>query len=158
MSQSSGWSSTGAWLTTLALVAGSTAPLMMYTPASAAPLSNGEVSGFIRAGMPAIRFRNQSKKNAPFERALGEEYTFTANRGDELEFQVDPEDGSNLQAILVLVSLPSGKQVAFTDRSNFLKYKVPTAGQYKLLVLAKGTTRGRYTLFTEGIGQTAATP
>ncbi|OLP16431.1 hypothetical protein BST81_20835 [Leptolyngbya sp. 'hensonii'] len=137
------------------MVSGAVAPLVAPAPAGAVAITNGEYSGFVQGSSRIFTFRNQSKRNSPFEKARGEEYTFTARAGDELEFQVDPEDGSTLQTILVLIAVQTGKQVVFVDKGNMVRYKAPTAGAYKLLVLAKGNTRGRYILYSEGIGQAA---
>lgn len=132
---------------TTVLLLGAIAPL------TAAPivLKEGETtSGFIRNTSPVLRFRNQAKTGAPLESAVGQDYTFNAQRGDSLEISVDVEDGSTLKPILVLIN-PQGRQVSFDSTLGLLKYRVPTAGKYTLMVLAQGKTRGRYTVNLVGL-------
>lgn len=125
---------------------------------AATRLRNGEtVNGFIRTTSPTFRYRNESILNAPFETAAGDEYVFNAQRGDIIRISVDPEDGSNLIPILVLTSSQTGNQVAYSDRTNFLQYQVPTTGEYRLLVLGRNSTRGRYGVVIEGITEGTAT-
>lgn len=125
--------------------------------ASAIALKDGDkVNGLIRSNSPSFQFRNWSKAGSPAQNARGEEYTFTAQRGDSLEISVDAEDGSNLKPILVLLS-PAGKQVAYDETRSLLQYRVPTAGIYKLLVLGASNTLGRYNLAIDGLS-IAATP
>ncbi len=113
------------------------------------------VNGFVRNTSPSFSFKNQSIKGAPTQTARGEQYTFSAQRGDSLEIAVDPEDGSTLKPILVLFS-PAGRQVAYDATLNLLKYTVPTTGTYKLLVLGQNNTRGRYSVTVDGL--TSAKP
>ncbi|HBB34345.1 MAG TPA: hypothetical protein DDZ80_16555 [Cyanobacteria bacterium UBA8803] len=123
-------------------------------------LNNGDtLNGFIQTNSPVFRYRNQSVRNAPFQSAAGEEYIFNAQQGDTIQISVEVEDGSSLAPILVLTSSQTGNQVAYNDKTTSLKYQVPTTGEYRLLVLAKNNTRGRYTVSLSGIGQgTAAQP
>jgi hypothetical protein len=125
--------------------------------ASAIALKDGDkVNGLIRSNSPSFQFRNWSKAGSPAQSARGEEYTFTAQRGDSLEISVDAEDGSNLKPILVLLS-PTGKQVAYDETRNLLQYRVPAAGTYKLLVLGNSNSSGRYNLTIDGLS-VATTP
>lgn len=112
-----------------------------------------EINGFIRSNSPSFTFKNQSRAGAPTQKAIGEDYTFSAQRGDSIEINIDPEDGSNLKPALVLLS-PQGRQVAFDSSLNVLRYRVPAAGTYKLLVVGQNNTRGRYVLNINGISQT----
>jgi hypothetical protein len=133
---------------------------MMFTGISdlagaATAIKNGEnVNGFIRTNSPSFTFKNQSLRGTPVQRAYGEEFLITAKQGDAVVAAVDVEDGSTLLPILVLVSSQTGAQVAYDDRSGLLRYRVPTTGEYKLRVLGKNNTRGRYTLSISGISQT----
>jgi hypothetical protein len=126
----------------------------------AAPLKDGDtVNGFIRANSPSFRFRNESRTGSPVQAAPGEEYTFNAQPGDTITISVDPEDGSTLSPVLVLLASDTGRQVAYDDVSGSLRYRVPVAGEYRLLVLGQNNTRGRYTLSISGINsQTAQNP
>lgn len=119
--------------------------------AAATRLKNGEtVNGFIRTTSPTFRYRNESLRDTPLQMAAGEEYVFNAQRGDTIQVSVDVEEGSNLSPILVLTSSQTGSQVAYTDKTNFLRYQVPATGEYRLLVLGQTNTRGRYTLSVSG--------
>lgn len=121
--------------------------------AMAAPIvlkEGEEISGYIRNTSAKLRFRNQAKSGAPTETAIGEEYTFTAQKGDTIEISVDPEEGSTLRSTLVLINA-QGKQVGYDTSFGLLKYRVPLKGKYKLLVLAQGNTRGRYVVTLAGI-------
>lgn len=127
---------------------------------AAVALKNGQnVNGFIRANSPAFSFKNQAIKGTPTQSARGEDYTFIAQRGDVIQIGIATEEGSNLTPILVLFA-PNGTQIAYTGTAKSLRYSATTAGQYKLLVLGRNNTRGRYTLSITGInqpGQTAQT-
>lgn len=123
---------------------------------AATSLKNGSVNGFIRSNSPSLRFRNQSRTGAPLQTALGEDYVFNAQRGDTIQVSVQPEDGSSLSPILVLISSQTGEQVAYEDRGNSLRYQVPATGEYKLLVLGQNNSLGRYTLSVSGISQGTA--
>jgi hypothetical protein len=118
-------------------------------------LKNGDVDGFIRASSPALQFRNESRRGTPIQKAAGDEYSFSAQPGDKLNFVVEIEDGSNLSPVLVLIYSQTGEQVAYDDSSNSLQYQVPAAGEYKLLVLGQNSTRGRYTLSASGLSEGA---
>ncbi|HEY9653335.1 MAG TPA: hypothetical protein V6C95_21930, partial [Coleofasciculaceae cyanobacterium] len=125
---------------------------------AATKLKNGDtVNGFIRTTSATFRYRNESVVNAPFETAAGEEYNFSAQRGDVIRISVEPEDGSSLSPILVLTSSQTGNQVAYTDKSNSLQYQVPMTGEYRLLILGRNNSRGRYTLSISGITEATAT-
>ncbi|MGA7935909.1 MAG: hypothetical protein WCA35_20320 [Kovacikia sp.] len=126
-----------------------------FSGAQTALKEGDNVGGYIQNASPNFSFRNQSVKGAPAQTARGTLYTFVAKRGDNIEISVDPEDGSALQPILVLLS-PTGKQVGYDATLNLLRYQVPTAGTYKLLVLGRNNTRGRYTLSIAGLS--SATP
>lgn len=133
---------------------------MMFTGISdiaraAVTLKNGDTNGLIRASSPSFRFKNESRRGAPFQRAIGEEYTFDAQQGDNIQVSVDVADGSNLSPILVLISSQTGQQVAYEDSGNSLEYQVPTAGTYRLFVLGQNNTRGRYTLSISGLREEA---
>ncbi|HIK15115.1 MAG TPA: hypothetical protein IGS53_07505 [Leptolyngbyaceae cyanobacterium M33_DOE_097] len=122
-------------------------------------LKNGqEVTGLVRTNSRTYRFTNQSVTGSPVQSAAGDEYTFTARQGDQIEVGVDVVSGSKLQPILVLISARSGRQVAFSTKDT-LSYKVPLAGEYRLLVLARNKTVGRYVVAVSGItGTTASQP
>lgn len=137
---------------TIATIAGMIAGMIVPSVWAATVLQEGNsVSGYIRNTSPSLRYRNQSKTGAPTQTARGEEYTFTAQRGDAIEISVDAEDGSNLRPVLVLLAPRTGKQVAYDATLGLLRYNVPTAGIYKLLVIGQNNTRGRYTLEIAGL-------
>ncbi len=123
---------------------------------AATALKNGAVNGFIRTNSPTFRFRDESRGGAPFQTAAGEEYVFNAQRGDVIQASVEVEDGSSLSPILVLTSTQTGAQVAYNNQTSSLRYQVPTAGEYRLLVLGQNNSRGRYTLSISGITQGTA--
>lgn len=124
-----------------------------FATAQTALKDGDSVSGYVQNNSPTFSFRNQTVKGAPAQSARGIQYTFTAQRGDYVEITVDPEDGSTLQPILVLLS-PAGKQVGFDASSNILRYRVPTTGNYRLLVLGNRNSRGRYSLSIDGLSGT----
>jgi hypothetical protein len=126
-----------------------------FSNAQTALKDGDNVSGYVQNASPNYSFKNQSATGAPSQTARGVQYTFAAKRGDSIEISVDPEDGSALKPILVLLS-PAGKQVAYDVNLNLLRYQVPTTGTYRLLVLGRNNTRGRYTLSIEGLS--SATP
>lgn len=113
------------------------------------------INGFIRANSPAFRFRNESRVDSPIQSAPGDEYTFNARQGDTINIAVDPEDGSNLSPVLVLIAADTGRQVAYDDINGSLRFRVPATGQYRLLVLGQNNTRGRYTLSVSGLSGTS---
>lgn len=120
-----------------------------------ATLRNGDVDGFIRASSPTLQFKNESRRGTPIQQAAGDEYSFSAQQGDKLNFVVEVEEGNNLSPVLVLISSQTGQQVAYDDSSNSLQYQVPTSGEYRLLVLGQNNTRGRYTLSVSGLSEGA---
>lgn len=129
------------------------APLSEITWA-ATTLNNGQtVNGVIRANSPAFRFRNDSKRGAPLEIAAGDEYVFNAQQGDTIQVSVTFQNAGQILPILVLTNSQTGRQVAFNNRNNSLRYQVPSSGQYKLLVLAQNNSRGRYSVSVSGINQ-----
>jgi hypothetical protein len=129
------------------------APLSEVTWA-ATTLNNGQtVNGVIRANSPAFRFRNDSKRGAPLEIAAGDEYVFNAQQGDTIQVSVTFQNAGQILPILVLTNSRTGRQVAFNNRNNSLRYQVPTSGEYKLLVLAQNNSRGRYSVSVSGINQ-----
>jgi hypothetical protein len=119
-------------------------------------LKDGDtVNGFIRANSPAFRFRNESRVGSPIQSAPGDEYTFNASQGDTVNIAVDPEDGSNLSPVLVLIASDTGRQVAYDDTNGSLRFRAPVTGQYRLLVLGQNNSRGRYTLSVSGLSGTS---
>lgn len=143
-------------LVTAAVIA-SAIVVQSVSGALATALQNGEVSGFINNNSQRFRFRNQSINNAPVQQAVGQQFTFNANRGDQVEIAIDIEEGSNLKPILVLIEARTGRQIAFDARTGVVKAQIPATGAYRLLVLAQGNTRGRYTLLTSGIAEGGGT-
>lgn len=126
--------------------------ILTNTAIAATKLNNNDsVSGFIQTNAPSFRYRNDLLPNAPLETAAGEEYLFNAQQGDTVRITVKPEEGSTLSPILVLSSSQTGNQVAYNDKTNLLVYQVPISGEYKLLVLGRNNTRGRYTVSLSGI-------
>ena len=111
------------------------------------------INGVIRANSPAFRFRNESRTGSPVQSAPGDEYTFNARQGDTINISV--EDDGNLSPVLVLLSSDTGRQVAYDDINGTLRFRVPAAGQYRLLVLGQNSSRGRYTLSVSGITGTS---
>lgn len=114
------------------------------------------VDGFIRSSSPTFRFRNESRTGSPSQTASGEEYTFNAERGDVVNISVDVDRNSDLAPVLVLISSDTGRQVAYEDTSNSLRYRVPVSGEYRLLVLGQNNSRGNYTLSISGITEGTA--
>jgi hypothetical protein len=124
---------------------------------AAIALKDGDsVNGFVRSTSPSFQFRSPAKPKSPLQSAKGEDYTFTAQRGATVEISVEAEDGSSLKPVLVLLS-PSGKQVGYDDSLGLLRYRVPTTGTYRLLVLGRNNSLGRYTLEINGLGTAAVT-
>ncbi len=120
---------------------------------AAATLNNGDVNGLIRANSPSFRFKNESRTGAPTQTASGEEYTFSAQRGDTIKASVEVEDNNSLSPVLVLISSKTNQQVAYDDANNTLEYQVPATGEYRLLVLGQNNTRGSYTLSVSGLSE-----
>ena len=125
---------------------------------AATPLRNDQsVTGVIRPISPTFRYINTARRGNPIEIGFGEEYTFNAKQGDTIEVSIGTDNRTNLQPVLVLFSSEDGKQVAFEDRTNTLRYRVPTGGEYRLLVLGQNNSKGRYTLSLSGITENATT-
>ncbi|MEQ9624279.1 hypothetical protein [Coleofasciculus chthonoplastes] len=126
--------------------------ILTNTATAATTLDNNDsVRGFIQTNSSSFRYRNDLIPNAPMETAAGEEYRFNAQQGDTVRINVKPEDSSSLSPILVLSSSQTGNQVLYNDKTNLLVYQVPMSGEYKLLVLGRNNTRGRYTVSISGI-------
>lgn len=120
------------------------------------PLKDGDnISGFVRSSSPGFQFRNTTRPGAPAQRARGEEHTFTARRGDNIEISVEREDGSTVRPALVLFD-PTGRQVAYTENPTIFRYTVVRPGTYRLVVLGRNNTLGRYSLAIDGLAP--ATP
>lgn len=114
-------------------------------------LNDGDsVNGVIRTNSSTFRFRNQSRTGSPIQTSVGDEYIFNAQQGDTINISIDVEEG-NLAPVLVLISSQNERQVAYDDTQNSLRYRVPAAGEYRLLVLGQNNSRGRYTLSVSGI-------
>lgn len=119
--------------------------------AESVPIQDGQtVNGFIRAASRAYQFKNLARSGAATQTARGDEYTFTAQRGDSLEVAVTAEDGSALRPAISLID-PLGRQVSYSENPNFFKYQIVRAGTYKLLVLARNNSLGRYTVAIDGL-------
>ncbi len=118
--------------------------------AVAEQIGNGDrIDGVIRRTSPIYRFRNMWTPGAPVEELRGQEYTFSANEGDDIQVYLDT-NRRGFTPVMVLF-YGDNKQVAFTQDSSF-NYRIPRSGDYKLLVLAKDAARGGdYTLEVAGI-------
>lgn len=126
------------------------------TLAESVPITDGQtVNGFIRAASRAYQFKNLARPGAVTQTARGDEYTFTAQRGDSLEVAVTAEDGSALRPAIALID-PMGRQVSYSENPSFFKYQIVRAGTYKLLVLARNKSLGRYTVAIDGLSTAAA--
>ncbi|MEG3843294.1 hypothetical protein, partial [Microcoleus sp. herbarium14] len=114
-------------------------------------IGNGDrIDGVIRRTSPIYRFRNMWTPGAPTEELRGQEYTFSAREGDNIEVFLDTERSRGFTPVMVLF-YGNNKQVAFTQDRSF-NYVIPRSGDYKLLVLAKDAARGgSYTLEVSGI-------
>lgn len=124
--------------------------------ASSVALKDGDrVNGLVRSNSSAYQFRNPARPTAPVQRARGEEHTFTAQRGDSIEISLEPEDGSSLRPILVLLDA-AGRQVAYSENPGVFRYQVVRPGTYRLLVLGRNNSLGRYTLAIDGLSSAAA--
>ncbi|MEG3929052.1 MULTISPECIES: hypothetical protein [unclassified Microcoleus] len=112
--------------------------------------NNDRIDGVIRRTSPIYRFRNMWTPGTPTEELRGQEYTFSAREGDNIEVFLDTDRSRGFTPVMVLF-YGNNKQVAFTlDRS--FNYQIPRTGDYKLLVLAKDAARGgSYTLEVSGI-------
>ena len=118
--------------------------------AVAEQIGNGDrIDGVIRRTSTIYRFRNMWTPGSPVEELRGQEYTFSANEGDDIQVYLDT-NRRGLTPVMVLF-YGDNKQVAFTQDSSF-NYRIPRSGDYKLLVLAKDAARGgSYTLEVAGI-------
>ena len=124
--------------------------------AESAPISDGQtVNGFIRSNSRPYQFRNLSRPGLKTQTARGDEYTFTARRGDSLEVAVTAEDGSALRPAIALID-PMGRQVSYSENPGFFKYQIVRPGTYKLLVLSRNNSLGRYTVAIDGLSAPAA--
>ncbi|MEG5028149.1 hypothetical protein QUB36_29540 [Microcoleus sp. AT8-B1] len=112
--------------------------------------NNDRVAGVIRRTSPIYRFRNMWVPGSPTEELRGQEYTFSAREGDNIEVFLDTDRSRGFTPVMVLF-YGNNKQVAFTQDRSF-NYQIPRSGDYKLLVLAKDAARGgNYTLEVAGI-------
>ena len=119
--------------------------------AFAEQIGNGDrIDGVIRRTSPIYRFRNMWTPGSPTEELRGQEYTFSAREGDNIEVFLDTGRSRGFTPVMVLF-YGNNKQVAFTQDSSF-NYVIPRSGDYKLLVLAKDAARGgSYTVEVAGI-------
>lgn len=112
--------------------------------------NNTLTDGVIRRTSPIYRFRNMWTPGTPTEELRGQEYTFSAKEGDDIQVSLDTNRGGGFTPVMVLF-YGNNKQVAFTQQTSF-NYRIPRSGDYKLLVLAKDAARaGNYTLEVSGI-------
>ncbi|MEG4232132.1 hypothetical protein QUA40_08470 [Microcoleus sp. Pol11C3] len=112
--------------------------------------NNDRIDGVIRRTSPIYRFRNMWVPGSPTEELRGQEYTFSAREGDNIEVFLDTDRSRGFTPVMVLF-YGNNKQVAFTQDGSF-NYQIPRSGDYKLLVLAKDAARGgSYTLEVAGI-------
>lgn len=112
--------------------------------------NNDRIDGVIRRTSPIYRFRNMWVPGSPTEELRGQEYTFSAREGDNIEVFLDTDTSRGFAPVMVLF-YGNNKQVAFTQDRSF-NYQIPRTGDYKLLVLAKDAARGgSYTLEVSGI-------
>ncbi|MEG4391694.1 hypothetical protein [Microcoleus sp. BROC3] len=112
--------------------------------------NNDRIDGVIRRTSPIYRFRNMWTPGSPTEELRGQEYTFSAREGDNIEVFLDTDRSRGFTPVMVLF-YGNNKQVAFTQDRSF-NYQIPRTGDYKLLVLAKDAARGgSYTLEVAGI-------
>lgn len=119
--------------------------------AVAEQIGNGDrIDGVIRRTSTIYRFRNMWVPGTPTEELRGQEYTFTANEGDDIEVYLDTNRRGGFNPVMVLF-YGNNKQVAFTQETSF-NYQIPRSGDYRLLVLAKDAARGGdYRLEVSGI-------
>jgi hypothetical protein len=112
--------------------------------------NNDRIDGVIRRTSQIYRFRNLWVPGSPTEELRGQEYTFSAREGDNIEVFLDTDTSRGFAPVMVLF-YGDNKQVAFTLERSF-NYQIPRSGDYKLLVLAKDAARGgSYTLEVAGI-------
>ena len=119
--------------------------------AVAEQIGNGDrIDGVIRRTSTIYRFRNMWVSGSPTEELRGQEYTFTANEGDNIDVYLDANRRGGFTPVMVLF-YGNNKQVAFTQETSF-NYQIPRSGDYRLLVLAKDAARGGdYRLEVSGI-------
>ncbi|MDQ2097440.1 MAG: hypothetical protein QQW96_07320 [Tychonema bourrellyi B0820] len=119
--------------------------------AVAEQIGNGDrIDGVIRRTSTIYRFRNMWVPGTPIEELRGQEYTFTANEGDDIQVYLDTNRRGGFTPVMVLF-YGNNKQVAFTQETSF-NYQIPRRGDYRLLVLAKDAARGgNYSLEVSGI-------
>jgi hypothetical protein len=112
--------------------------------------NNDRIEGAIRRNSPIYRFRNMWSPGSPVEELRGQEYTFSAREGDNIQVYLDTNRSYGFTPVMVLF-YGNNKQVAFTQDRSF-DYRIPRSGDYKLLVLAKDASQGgNYTLEVSGI-------
>ena len=102
--------------------------------------NNDRIDGVIRRTSPIYRFHNMWVPGSPTEELRGQEYTFSAREGDNIEVFLDTDRSRGFTPVMVLF-YGNNKQVAFTQDRSF-NYQIPRSGDYKLLVLAKDAARG----------------
>ncbi len=114
-------------------------------------IGNGDrIQGVIRRTSPIYRFRNMWVPGTPVEELRGQEYTFNASEGDDIEVYLDTNRSAAFTPVMVLF-YGNNKQVAFTQDRSF-NYRIPRSGDYRLLVLTKDAARGgNYALEVSGI-------
>ncbi|MGL5066146.1 MAG: hypothetical protein ACRC62_39760 [Microcoleus sp.] len=112
--------------------------------------NSDRIDGVIRRTSPIYRFRNMWTPGSPVEELRGQEYTFSAREGDNIQVYLDTDRSRGFTPVMVLF-YGNNRQVAFTQDRSF-DYRIPRSGDYKLLVLAKDAARGgSYTLEISGI-------
>jgi hypothetical protein len=137
---------------TTAVVVG-LATLVECTSAATQLKSGSSYDGFVQATSPSFQFINP-KSGSRSQTARGQEFTFSAKKGERIAIAIDPEDGSALKPVLVLLD-PNKKQVGYSEAASFI-YQIPVTGTYRLLVLGLNNTRGRYTLVVNSVGTASA--
>ncbi len=125
--------------------------------AISALLKDGDkITGAVAPTSGSYQFRTMGRGGSTNLRARGEEHTFAASRGDRIEISVVPEPGSRLRPMVVLFD-PTGRQVAFNDNPQLVAYQVVRPGTYRLLVLGRNNSVGRYALEIDGMSPGVAT-
>jgi hypothetical protein len=141
--------------TIAAVTVGAIANFSVSIPAVSIPLKDGDnITGLIRSTSTPYRFTNPSKPGSPLQ-SRGEEHTFTAQRGDSVEISITPEEGSALKPILVLFD-PSNRQVFYNENPSFVKYQIVRPGTYRLLIVGRNASLGRYSLAIDGLSNASA--
>jgi len=92
--------------------------------------NNTLTDGVIRRTSPIYRFRNMWTPGTPTEELRGQEYTFSAKEGDDIQVSLDTNRGGGFTPVMVLF-YGNNKQVAFTQQTSF-NYRIPRSGDYKL--------------------------